>query len=101
MTKKKIGSVQSTVETGKVQGADTVTGVEKVGKTAPVGGIGAVGAVSARKATRVMSAAEREQIFEMINEEANKLFAGMPEEKKKIVADAVKMAVDSGIIDEE
>lgn len=99
--KKKIGSVQSTGEAGKVQGADTVTSVDKVKATASVGGVGGVGGISKRNPTRVMSAAERDQIFQMINEEAEKLFANMPEEKRKVVTEAVKMAVDSGIIDEE
>lgn len=98
---KKIGSVSSLSQTTKVKGAENVGGVEKVKATEAVGSIGSVGAVTGRKATRVMSAAERAQIFQMVQEEAEKLFPGMSEDKRKVVADAVKMAIDSGIVDEE
>lgn len=98
---KKIGSVQSTDETTRVKGADTVGSVDKVKGATAVGGVGSVGAVGKRKATKVMSLAEREQLFNMINEEADKLFKDMPEERRKVVSDAVKMAVDSGIVDDE
>lgn len=47
--------------------------------------MGSTGAISKRQGTRVMSLAEREQIFEMINEEAHKLFAeGSPMAAKKM-----------------
>lgn len=98
---KKIGSVQSTNEAARVKGAETVGNVEKVKGATAIGGIGSVGGISNRKPTKVMTLAEREQLFQMINEEADKLFKDMPEDKRKIVSEAVKMAVDSGLVEEE
>lgn len=100
---KKIGTVQSTHEAGKVQGMETVSGVTGIKATSGVGGVGGVDAISKRRPTRVMSAAEREQLFSMINEEAEKMFAGghLSEEQKRVVTSAVKMAVDASIVDGE
>lgn len=98
---KKIEGVQSSQQTEKVSGAETVTGVTGVKGAESISGVGAVGGVSKRRNTRVMSAAERTQLFQMINEEAEKLFGEMPEEQKKVVTDAVKMAINTGIIEEE
>lgn len=98
---KKIEGVKSTREAEKVSGAETVGGVTKVKGAEGVAGVGGVAGVSKRRATKVMSAAERMQIFSMINEEAEKLFGDLPEDKKKVVTDAVKMAISTGIIEEE
>ena len=98
---KKIGSVQSTNEASRVKSADLVENVDKVKAAQNIKGVGSVGGVSGRRATAVMSAAEREKLFAMINEEADRLFQNMPEEKKKLVSEAVKMAVDASIPEEE
>jgi hypothetical protein len=48
-----------------------------------------------------MSLAEREQLFQMVDQEAKKLFGdAISSEKRKLVEDAVKMAIDSGLVDE-
>ncbi len=99
----KAGDVKST------EAADQVTGSGEVGAVGAVKGTGGVGSASAasgstskRRATTVMSFAEREQLFQMVTEEATKMFAGtqMSDEKQKLVAEAVKMAIDSGLLDE-
>lgn len=61
-----------------------------------------IGAGRVRKATRPLTAAEREHIFQLIDEEAKKLFGqkGLPESKKTTITNAVKMAIDAGIVDE-
>ena len=98
----KIGAISGTKSSENVKAPDSVTSVEQIAATQSVGLIKAVGLGQKRRSTRIMSAAEREQLFKMINEEADKLFknSGISEEKRGILADAVKMAVDSGIIDE-
>lgn len=100
---KKIGGVESTREMTKVEGTEGVSGVEGVKKTSGVSGVGGVQGVSKRRPTRVMSFAEREQLFSMIQEEADKMFANanLSEEQRKVVTDAVKMAVDAGIVGDE
>jgi|GEM_PF-1557581 len=103
---KKIASIKST-DVKSTEAADSVKGTGSVGAVSAVkqtGGVSAsaaaTGSTAKRRATVVMSYAEREQLFQMVTEEASKLFAGskMSGEKQKIVADAVKMAIDSGLL---
>lgn len=104
---KKIGGIQGTKSTSKVQGlssvdaVDTVETVQKVQAANAVEGVGSISGVKPRLLTRVMSAAERAQMFEMIQQEADKMFKDMPPEKRKVVSEAVKIAIESGSIDEE
>jgi hypothetical protein len=99
----KVGSVKGTGSTTNVQGTESVGSVGEVKATSGVGAVKGAGAVGKRRPTRIMSPAERENLFRLINEEADKLFAGsgMSEEKKQVLKSAVKMAVDAGIVDEE
>lgn len=57
----------------------------------------------ARRPTRPMTPQEREHLFSLINEEADKLFGpdGLPESQRETVEGAVRMAVDAAIIDED
>lgn len=109
---KKIGGVKSSVvkpttTADEVKGTEAVSDVSEVQgikPTAAVSGTKGPGAVGGkRRATRVMSLAEREELFKMVSEEADKLFAGtgMTDARKKIIADAVKMAMDSGMMPDE
>ena len=95
-------SIGGVGKTKGVKGADEIGEVKKVEKAAGMGQVGKVGDVNTR-GTRVMTPAERTAFFQLIEEEADKLFAGtgMSEEKKTVLKDAVKMAVDAGSIDED
>lgn len=57
----------------------------------------------ARKATRPMTSAERDHLFQLIQEEASKMFGpnGLPESQRATVEDAVRKTIDASIIDEE
>ncbi|MCB0317882.1 MAG: hypothetical protein KDD56_03935 [Bdellovibrionales bacterium] len=96
-------SISGIGKTKGVKAADEVTDVKKVEQTKKISGVGKVDSVRIRQATRMMTAAERENFFNMIEEEAEKLFAGtgMSEEKKSVIKDAVKMAVDASIVEDE
>lgn len=100
---KKIGGVQSTTSTSAVEGTEVVGGVAGVKATSGVGGVEGAGAVNRRRPTRTMSLAEREQLFQMINEEADKLFGegGMSPTQRNVVKNAVRMAVDAGLVETE
>ncbi len=100
---KKVGGVKSTKETTGVEGTDLVSGVGNVKATTAVGGIGRAGAVGSSRLTRTMSLAEREQLFKMINEEADKLAQEglLPKAKRQAVESAVKMAIDAGLLPSE
>ncbi len=99
----KVGSVKGTSRTTSVQGADEVGSVGGIKPTAGVGGVKGAGAIGKRRPTRVMSLEERDNLFRLIDEEADKLFAdsSISEEKKQVLKSAVRMAVDSGIGTEE
>jgi len=106
MTKKdrsKIGGIKSTRGSSEVEKTSSVDESSKVKKVTRVGGISRAGSVQNRKQTKVMTTAERDKLFRIINEEAEKMFGSdsVIKEKKEIVATAVKMAVDAGLLDEE
>lgn len=100
---KKIGGVSSTKHLKEVQKTESVSDVQAVDAASGVGRVHGVGSVQKRRATHVMSHAERENLMRMITEEADKLFVegALPASKKALVASAVKMAVDAGILPPE
>ena len=100
---KKISSVTSPTRTKSVEGTEGVAGVSGIRATSGIGGVGGIGGIGRRRATRLMTAAEREQLFNLINEEADKLASEgiIPKGQKDAVSKAVKMAVDSGIVDDD
>ena len=100
---KKIDGVTSTRQAESVKEALAVSEVQNVKATSGVGTVKSTGSVRSRQSTRVMSLEEREQLFKMIGEEADTLFkgSGMSEQRKQMVQNAVKMAVDAGLLEEE
>ena len=99
---KKISTIKPTTRAHEVEETGVVGEISRVKATGAVSGVGGVGSASKRRATRVMSLAEREELFRMVNQEARKLFeaSGVPEERQAAVENAVKMAIDSGLIEE-
>lgn len=97
--KKKIGSVSGTE---RARGIDPTKAVGNVTAVAPTSTIGGVTGASRRK-TRVMSLAEREELFKIVNEEAEKLFGkeGNKSSQAAVAREAVKMAIDSGLVAEK
>lgn len=101
--KGKIGGVKGTGGARGIEKASQVSEVQEVKKTEGVSGPVGTGAVGRRKLTRTMSAAERDALFEMIDEEAEKLFgkSGLSQETREVVQQAVKMAVDAATVEDE
>lgn len=87
----KIGASSSKIK--NIQNVDKASGVKKVS---------GVKAAKTEKATGVLTAQEREKIFKMVDSEAAKLFGEgkIPAKNKETVIEAVKMAINSGIIDD-
>lgn len=79
------------VKTSKVGSSSQVEKTEKK-----------VAAGRARRPTRPMTSAEREHLFSLIQEEADKMFGpeGLPQSQRATVETAVKMAIDSSLIEE-
>ena len=95
--KGKVGDIKSKqIEETRKTGA-----VKQVGKTSAIDNVKAVSG-NARGSTRVMTAAEREKLFKMVNEEAEKLFgdSGIPQSQRQAIEDAVKYTLDAAIIDD-
>lgn len=89
--------------TGPVESTRPIS-AEKVGATKQVGAAKEGGrAKRARRPTRPMTAAEREHLFKLIHEEADKMFGpnGLPESQRHTVESAVKMAIDASIVEDE
>jgi hypothetical protein len=100
---KKLGGVTSTTEASGIQKTEGIGEVKSIQATTGVGGVGKAGAVGKRRSTRVMSLAEREALMNMIGEEAEKMFADgtLSASNKELVTNAVKMAVDAGLVPDE
>ena len=96
---KKIGGVKSAKVTTGIEGTQQVGEVSKVKKAAQVSAVKGAGAVKGARVDNQLSSADRDQIFDMIGEEAEKLFG--KSKQREVVENAVKMAIDAGIIDEE
>ena len=106
MVKDKDGKIGGVRRTGTSQGIEKTEGVSEVSKTQKAKGVGKVKGSTASgsdRSTRVMTMAERQALFNMIEEEADKLFgkSGLSSEQKQVVQEAVKMAVDAAIVDDE
>lgn len=108
MTKKgggsgKITGIDATKGTREIESTESVTGVSGIKPTAPVSGVRGTSPIGRRRPTTLMSMAERSKLFEMIQEEADKLVKDgiLPTGDRKVVSDAVKMAVDTGITEED
>ena len=106
MVKKKdtrVSGVSSAEKAKSIEQTESVGGVDAVKPASGVGRVEKAGPVRRRGVTRVMSLAEREELFRIINEEADKLFADSEagQDKKKTVASAVKMAIDLGMAGED
>lgn len=103
--KKNSGEIDKIKETGASEIVKKISKVDSVDEVAPVtkvGGVKQAGGVSGARITKEMTTQEREQLFRMVDEEADKLFAtttSIGAKRKKLVQDAVKMAIDSGLLD--
>jgi len=101
----------------KIDGSKTTgpTTTDPVSRSTPVSPakVGTVGQVAptteqqrtarVRRPTRPMTAAEREHLFKLIHEEADKMFGpnGLPESQRRTLEGAVKITVDASMVDEE
>ena len=103
MVKKITGKAGKTPTTVAIQGTKAVhtTGVKDVKNVAPTEQ--KASAQRVRRPTRPMTAAEREHLFRLIHEEADKLFGpnGLPEAQRNQVEQAVRMTIDASIIEED
>ncbi len=100
---KGINGINKTIQTDDVKATDNVSSVdsvESVQNVSNVSGVNKVSGVRAKKITRIITAEEREKLFNMINEEADDIF-GKNSKRGKVAKSAVKMALDSAIIKEE
>lgn len=100
---KKLGGVKSTTHATEVEGTEAVSRVTSIQATPGVSSVKGASAIGKRRTTRVMTVEEREQLLQMVEEEAEKaLNAGiLPQAKKEVVTQAVKMAVDASLISED
>ena len=98
---KKIGGIKTSgagpVQPTQASEASKVGGVGQVGATTEQARVGRV-----RRPTRPMTAAERDHLFNLIHEEADKMFGanGLPESQRNTLENAVRMTVDASIVEE-
>jgi len=99
--KKNVKGISKTQKTTSVSKVDNIEEVKKVGKTTGV------------KRSRITPQAgdnlqrlrfeDREKLLGMVDEEAKNLFRSskLPEEQKRLIREAVKMAIDSALVEED
>ncbi|MCB0324285.1 MAG: hypothetical protein KDD69_11965 [Bdellovibrionales bacterium] len=80
-----------TVESSKVGAVDQVKSAEKKASAGAVSG-----------GAHAITPEIREQLLQLIDEEADRMFGSdtLPERKKEAVKGAVKMAISAGVVDE-
>jgi hypothetical protein len=100
---KKISGVGKTTGPGSIEKMQGVHGIDPVKRTESIGAVQGVSGIGQRRPTRKMTLAEREQLFKYINEEADKMLkeGSIPESQRELVTEAVKMAIDSGLVEEK
>lgn len=100
---KKIGKISGSSGPKDIERAESVKGIKEVAPASGVGRVTGAGPIGKNRPTRIMSLAEREELLRMIDQEADKLFegSGISSAKKRVIAEAVKMAIDSGLVAEE
>lgn len=101
---KKVGTTKTNLTSSqKIEAGKAV-------ETTKVGGVGQVDHVekqesvrATRRPTRPMTAAEREHLLSLVEQEAEKFFASttLPKKKRETVKMAVKMVIDAGIIEDD
>lgn len=100
---KKISDRSGPGRTTPIQPTKTVgaAGVRSVGDVEAA--TGKSGTAPVRQKTREMTAAERERLFQLVQEEADQMFGerGLPRTRRKTIEGAVKITIDAGIILEE
>ncbi len=86
------------IQPAKIEGTQKVGTVQQVDPTS-----GKAGVARARRPTRPMTAEEREHLFKLLNEEADKIFGkdGLPESSRAKVEGAVRMALDASVVEIE
>jgi len=97
--KSRVGGVRGAAKPEDIQKTGAVSGVEQAKKTAPVVGVRAVGSAGSVGGAQALTSERRAQIFNLIQEEADKLFSGktLPPGHRQIVEEAVKMTIDAAI----
>ena len=80
------------IETNSISEINSINPASHSANVAPV-----------RRATRAMTAEEREYLLRLVNEEADRLFSNnsLNERQKQTAKTAVKIAIDAAIIEEK
>ncbi len=94
---KKIGKINPAEGSDEIEQTKRVSDVSSIKALSGVKGTDSISGAGKRNATRVMTLAEREELFRMVSEEAKKIFpqGTLPAHKREIIEGAVKMAIDS------
>jgi hypothetical protein len=99
---KKVGKLESTES---VDSLDAVKRVEKVGNVQSVDAASSVGTVarSAGVVRHQFSIEDKEKLFQVVEDEAQKLFgsSSLSPEKRQLIEQAVKVAIESGLIQKD
>jgi superfamily II DNA/RNA helicase len=100
----RVGRIGATSRAKAVQETEAITGVDSVKEIGKVDAVKAIlGASNVDAVGRVVTRAERAEIMKMIVEEADNFFeeSQIPKSRRKVIKDAVMMAIDAGLVVEE
>ena len=96
---KKVTGTNQTKKTSSVESTNKVAAT----KVGAVSGVGKASEVKFRSPTREITADMKKQLFQILEEEADKLLSdeGISEKRKARVKNALKMAIEAGNVDKE
>lgn len=101
--KGKVKGVDSAKETEDVKKTESVGGVGKIQKTGAISGAGAVARTGRSSVDGTITKANKEQLFQMVEEELDKLIASgaIPAKQRDVVKSAIEMTIEGALVDEE
>lgn len=98
-----ISGVTGATSTQSIEHLSAVSHVEKTEKTSAISAIKGVDSSTKTHNIGEVTSENKEKIFKMLHEEADKLFrtTKITEQKRNVIEKAVQMAIDSAVVDEK
>ena len=98
-----VSGVTGTTGAKSIEHLSAVSHVEKTEKTSAISAIKGIDSSVKTHSIGEITSANKEKIFQMLHEEADKLFktTKITEKKRNVIEKAVQMAIDSAVVDEK
>lgn len=102
--KGKVGGIKETQTSKQVEKTEQVGRIGKIKESSAVGKVGKAGRSQGPVPGEVLTPADRDPLYRLIDEETEKILGAtgdISDEQREAIANAVKMAVDAAIVNED